>query len=147
MTPGQGGAAQRPTQDLSGDALVVRVVRPGEVTEVEGADGIVRLRPKSSEFAATLGANEGMSVFLVDDLPDEFDAADILTCGLFEEGSTLWISTLSVYRDEGLQIVRDDIPELPGHGLLRKPDGGRFNSGLRTRLAKRAKQWEPRDPQ
>lgn len=45
-----------------------------------------------------------MSVFLEDDLLDvyEVDPLDLLTCGAFEAGSTLWVSTLGQLRAEGL---------------------------------------------
>lgn len=142
-----GEDTQRPTQDLSGECWVIRVVRPGEVTEALDSDGKSRLRPKSSEFSATPGQGEGMSVFLVDDLPPGLDPAKLLNCGLFEEGSTMWVHALSTYRGEGLEIVRDAIEEFPGHALVRKPDGGRFNSGLRTRLAKTARPGHGNFPQ
>lgn len=112
------------------------------MTDVDAGDGTPpSLRPRSSEFSATLGENEGMSVFLVADLPQGVAVEQVLDCGLFEPGSTLWVHPLSVYRQEGLEIVRDDIEEFPGHALVRKPGGTRFNSKLRTRLATSAKPW------
>lgn len=80
-------------------------------------------------------------MFLVDDLPNGLDPTDILRCGLFEEGSTLWVHPLSTYRGEGLDVVRDDIDEFPGHALVRKATGARFNSGLRSRLAVSAQRF------
>ena len=90
-----------------------------------------------------------MSVFLEDDLLDvyEVDPLDLLTCGAFEAGSSLWVSTLGQLRVEGLEVSRDDIPEFPGHAQARRP-AGRFGSGLRTRLAASAVPYGlPRRPQ
>lgn len=99
-------------------------------------------RPKSSEYSGGREAGEGMSVFLEDDLIlfHGVDPLAILTCGLFEEGSTLWVSELGQLRREGLAVSRDDIAEFPGHALVQRMDG-KFGAGLRSRLAMNAQPY------